>query len=783
MTRTSQAPANPRSGLRTPDHVQPRRRSKVVAWATSRQPFPQRRAVVAVLAIWSLLLLAAVTTLTAAAAPKGGGLGAFAIFDMADNRGIRVSQYELSIDTGQIINPLKIWLAQRLLTGWDIYRYSIGLMAYIVDWTISMSWLSVITAPLQEAATQIRNHVISPSGLAGLMLLLSAAVGGVRMVFGRVGAGLWDIVSALAVATAVSLLLVSPVSAVTGAPLTKVRNTGVAIAAMIDNGGVLAATDINASDAQAKFNAGPVLIDSLVRPAHGLVNYGVNFTADQKCTPTYDQALKAGPYWDPEAAKQREAVAGCDKTLGKYADNAIYTASLGMGVFLVTGFLVGGLILVASALLFIAVMMLAWNLLKLVVTGVIGIGPGDTRGPLIRNACQAAASLVYVGVSIIVLAVILVLIKKSFSAADTAPMVRFLLADVVIIAGLVVVVQTWLAHRRGADSWAQKLMTRMKQTAPKPTIGAKLGSWLKAPAGGEAGKYGDSAGAGPAGGWGGSSSRGMGIGRMLRPITHSNAFQLAKFAGVAAATGGAGAVTGAAATVRGTAKGAQLVAQGARTAHDVHRTYSAVRAGARHATAGPRADAVIDHTIRARSWLHSQTATAASSTAAAAALHLGRNDRAAAEPGPATGAPAHHRSEASSRSRQRIQVEEQLRRLHRPASTAGRPTSGPADPAGTPVSTPAQHRPAHGRAPSTGASQPPAGRAQQHVAAGREQGSGGPGQQPPQPPEADRVPRQPAARVGGIPVTVEAASTAADRISTLVHPRPSTRPPRAEGVQ
>lgn len=766
MTRTSQAPATPRSRLGTRNPVQPRRRSKVVAWATSRKPFPQRHAVVAVLAIWSLLLLAAVTTLTAAAAPKGGGgLGAFAIFDMTDNRGIRVSQYELSIDTGQIINPLKIWLAQRLLTGWDIYRYSIGLMAYIVDWTISMSWLSVITTPLEEAATQIRNHVIGPSGVAGLMLLLSAAVGGVRMVFGRVGAGLWDIVSALAVASAVSLLLVSPVSAVTGAPLTKVRNTGVAIAAMIDNGGVLAATDINASDAQAKLNAGPVLIDSLVRPAHGLVNYGVNFTADQKCTPTYDQALKAGPYWDPEAAKQREAVAGCDKTLGKYADNAIYTASLGMGVFLVTGFLVGGLILVASALLFIAVMMLAWNLLKLVVTGVIGIGPGDTRGPLIRNACQAAASLVYVGVSVIVLAVILVLIKKSFSAADTAPMVRFLLADVVIIAGLVVVVQTWLAHRRGADSWAQKLMTRMKQTAPKPTIGAKVGSWLKAPAGGEAGKYGDFTGAGPAGGWGGSSSRGMGVGRMLRPITHSNAFQLAKFAGVAAATGGAGAVTG-------TVKGAQLVARGARTAHDVHRTYSAVKAGARHATAGPRADAVIDHTIRARSWLHSQTATAASSTAAAAALHLGRNDRTAAEPGPATGAPAHHRSESSSRGRQRIQVEEQLRRLHRPANTAGRPTPSPADSPGTPVNTAARHLATHGPRSSTGDSQPPAGRPQQHTAAAREQGSGRPGQQPSRTHEADRVPRQPAARAGGIPVTVEAASTAADRISTLVHPRP-----------
>lgn len=778
MTRTRQTAASPQVNWRARTGGRSPWRARAATWAVSQRPFPLRHAVVAVAAIWALLLLGAVTTLTAVAAPSGGGLGAFSLFDMTDSRGIRVSQYELSIDTGGLINPLKIWLASRLLTCWDGYRYSVGLMAYIVDWTISMSWVGVITTPLQAAATQIRDHVVNPSGLAGLMLLLSAAAGGLRMVFGRLGAGLWDIVSALAVATAVSLLLVSPVSAVTGGPLTKVRNTGVAVAAMIDNGGVLAGTDINTPGAQAKLNAGPVLIDSLVRPAHGLVNYGVNFTDTQKCTPTYDKALKAGPYWDPEAAEQRKAVAGCDKTLGKYADNAIYTASLGMGVFLVTGFLVGGLILVASALLFIAVMMLAWNLLKLVVTGVIGIGPGDTRGPLIRNACQAAASLIYVGVSVIVLAVILVLIKQSFSAADTAPMLRFLLADVVIVAGLVVVVQTWLAHRRGADSWAQKLMTRMKQTAPKPTIGAKVGSWLKAPAGGEAGKYGDFTGAGPAGGWGGSSSRGMSVGRMLRPITHSNAFQLAKFAGLTAATGGAGAVTATAATVRGTAKGAHLVAEGARTAHDVHRTYSAVKAGARHATAGPRADAAIDHTIRARSWLHDQTATAATNTAAAAVLHLGSKG---SQPGPVTGAPAHHRSEQADRSRQRIQVEEQLRPLPPATGTANRANAGPARPPETPAVT--APRPRRDRTASTiNAPRPAAERPEQRATTTDGRDSRGTGQQQ-RTDRAARASRPSSVTSSGVPISVESASTAADRINTLVHPRPTTRPPRAKDMR
>ena len=157
-------------------------------------------------------------------------------------------------------------------------------------------------------------------------------------------------------------------------------------------------------------------------------------------------------------------------------------------------------------LLFIAVMMLGWSLLKLVITGVIGIGPGDTRGPLIRNALTALTSLLYVGTSTIVLALVLVLIKNAFATDVGNPMARFLLVDVILIGGLVIVIQTWAAHRRGAQSWTDKAMAKFQQTTPKPTVGSRVGSWLKAPAGGEAAKY---------GGLGGDYGDGLG-GRRLR---------------------------------------------------------------------------------------------------------------------------------------------------------------------------------------------------------------------------------------------------------------------------
>ena len=527
--------------------------ARVQSWAQSSTDFPLRRSAVWAVTLMVLVSVGGATTLAAHADPTGGATGWLSAIDVADSKGIRVSQYELSIDPGNVFDTTRLWLSLRLMTAWELYRYGVGLVAYVFDWTLSMTWLNAIVTPLDAAARQIRDQVISPIGLASVMLLISAVVGSIRIVYGKTGRGIWDILSAAIVAAAVAVLLVSPVAAVTGEPLTKVRNAGLGIAAMID-GKNLADTDISGTPDAALLKPAPVLVDAFVRPAHGLINYGVNFTDDQKCTPAYDAALKAGPHFDPGADDQRKKVAGCDKALGEYAEKqSVYAASAGLGLFMLTGLLVAVTILTGCVLLFISVMMLGWSLLKLVITGVIGIGPGDTRGPLIRNALTALASLLYVGTSTIVLALVLVLIKNAFATEVGNPMSRFLLVDVILIGGLVIVIQTWAAHRRGAQSWTDKAMAKFKQTTPKPTIGSRVGGWLKAPAGGEAAKYGglggDAYGAGYGAGGGGAVSP-FGLRRMARPITHSNAFQLARLGVMAGATGGGAALVASKATTR-----------------------------------------------------------------------------------------------------------------------------------------------------------------------------------------------------------------------------------------
>ncbi|HEY5880843.1 MAG TPA: hypothetical protein VIU11_18165 [Nakamurella sp.] len=619
--------------------------------------------------------------LAASADPQGGGSGPFAAVDVADSKGIRVSQYELSIDPGNVFNPFQLWLSMRLMTVWSFYRVTIALVAYVFDWTLSMTWLNAIVTPLDAAASQIRDQLISPIGLAGLMLLISAVVGCIRIVYGKTGRGIWDILSAAIVAAAVAVLLVSPVAAVTGEPLTKVRNTGLGIAAMID-GKNLADTDISGTPDAAQLKPAPVLVDAFVRPAHGLINYGVNFTDDQKCTPAYDQALKAGPHFDPGADDQRKKVAGCDKALGEYAEKqSVYAASFGMGAFVLSGILVGLTVLTACVLLFISVMMLAWSLLKLVITGVIGIGPGDTRGPLIRNALTALTSLLYVGTSTIVLAVILVLIKNAFATDLGNPMARFLLVDVILIGGLVIVIQTWSAHRRGAQSWADKAMAKFQQSTPKPTVGSRVSGWLKAPAGGEAAKYGGLGGDSYGPGGGGVGGSPFGLRRMVRPVTHSNAFQLARLGAIAGATGGGAAlVAGKAATrltarvaahsVTGTVAGARSLAGGAATgahwagvgvrhtadsAQRIHATYTAVRGGSQRATAGPHVDPWITRAVQARALVHRSTAAAA----ADAALAMGPTRGPEISGAPTT---TQHRAEDTQRTSQRTATEHKLTR-------------------------------------------------------------------------------------------------------------------------
>ena len=367
-----------------------------------------------------------------------------------------------------MFDTARLWLSLRLMTAWELYRYGVGLVAYVFDWTLSMTWLNAIITPLDAAARQIRDQVISPIGLASVMLLISAVVGSIRIVYGKTGRGIWDILSAAAVAAAVAVLLVSPVAAVTGEPLTKVRNAGLGIAAMIDGknlGRHRHQRHPRRRPAEAGAGAGRRVRPPRPRPDQ----LRRQLHRRPEMHPRLRRRAQGRPVtstWAPTTSARRSPAA--TRRWGSTPRSSRSTPPPpGSACSCSPALLVGATVLTGCVLLFISVMMLGWSLLKLVITGVIGIGPGDTRGPLIRNALTALASLLYVGTSTIVLALVLVLIKNAFATDVGNPMARFLLVDVILIGGLVIVIQTWAAHRRGAQSWTDKAMAKFKQTHPE----------------------------------------------------------------------------------------------------------------------------------------------------------------------------------------------------------------------------------------------------------------------------------------------------------------------------
>ena len=254
--------------------------------------FSNRRALLLLVGSAAVLLLVGALT-PAVADPTGAGLGAFGLFDMADSHGLR-SPRALGRHR-RITDPLKMFLAQRLLTGWNVYRYSISLMAYLLDWTINMSWLGAITGPLEHISTLLKDKILTPpESLRSCSP--SRRSSAVPMIFGRM-AGLWDIVSACIIAALVTGALASPVAKYTGEPLTKARNVGVSLATMIVNNDD--ASMASPDQQPAQLQVGKILVDAMIRPAHGLVNYGVNFTGGQACTGAYDKALPRRPLLGP----------------------------------------------------------------------------------------------------------------------------------------------------------------------------------------------------------------------------------------------------------------------------------------------------------------------------------------------------------------------------------------------------------------------------------------------------------------------------------------------------
>lgn len=565
-------------------------------------------------------------------ADGGSSVGGLSLFDATDSHGIKISQYELSIDRGGLTDQSRAVLTMLLAFLWDTYRWWIGFLAYVLDWTIGMTWVTWITGPLNAAAVHLRQAVLQPLGATGfsqhgliaLFCMIAGITGGIAVLRGRAGGWVTMITSACVAALAVGVLA-APVIMFAGndsepaKPLRYAQRIGVELGNAATTG-KLSNAAMDSKTTETEPVGGRILVDTFLRPVHQTLNYGASIDQDKSCVGAYDKALKAGPYVD-DAAKARKAVGACNAKYGDYADAPSNSWLFGLQTFGFAAVLLGGVILVFVVLLWFAVICLAWAALQAMFHTVWAIMPGDSRGPLIRDLADIAVSLFYVATGIGLLSVIMELIKTVLQSNAQVPIfAQFIAVDFMLVAALVLLITNYVQHRRGSKTLAKKLTERLKQSVPRPQAGTKTWEWAKQPSP-RAGGAGYGLTTDDKGGLVPIINQGP-----IRRVLDSNGGRLAATAGGLAAGAATGGATLAAKTTMTAGKVAARGAiaagrpggrsyQGART---VQRTYGAIHAGAQHATTGhTRVDATLTHASRAHHHLDNKISEAASQAAAA----------------------------------------------------------------------------------------------------------------------------------------------------------------------
>lgn len=573
----------------------------------------------------------AVLTVPAWAA-GGTSVGGLSLFDATDSHGIRISQYELSIDRGGLTNQPRAVLTMLLTFLWDTYRWWIGFLAYVLDWTIGMTWVTWITGPLNDAAVHLREAVLQPLGATGfnqqglisLFCLIAGVTGGVAVFRGRAGGWVTMITSACVAALAVGVLA-APVVLFAGndsepaKPLRYAQRIGVELGNAATTG-KLSNTSMNSATTPTEPVGGRILVDTFIRPVHQTLNYGASIDQDKRCAGIYDKILKTGPHGDDDD-KARKAVGACNAKYSDYADNPSNSWLFGLQTFEFAALLLGAVILVFVVLLWFAVICLAWAALQAMFHTVWAIMPGDSRGPLLRDLADIVVSLFYVTTGIALLSVIMELIKRVLQSNAKVPIfAQFIAVDFMLVAALVLLIINYVQHRRGSKTLTKKFTDRLKQRLPRPQAGTKTWEWLKQPSA-RSGGAGYSLSSDGKGGLVPIINQGS-----IRRVVNSNGGRLAATAGglaVGAATGGAtlaakGTMTAGKVAAQGTIAAGRTAGRGYQTVRTVQRTYGAIHAAAQHATTGhTRVDAALIRASRAHHHLDNRISDATSQAAAA----------------------------------------------------------------------------------------------------------------------------------------------------------------------
>lgn len=374
--------------------------------------------------------------ISAGPAIAADGTGALGWVTIEDSHGIPITRFgTLSLDRGGITHPGR--LAWSVLTEmvWTVYEIFIVISCWLIDWTLSMDWVTWLATPVMGLGDNLQ-HIVDRFGLTPTLLTITACVACLWMMRGKWVLGIFELFMSMIIASLAIGILANPVHLIAGPDglLTKSRDAGLQIAVGLKNDG-----DVTGDSDQLRNELVAGVADAFLRQPNQIVNYGeVLDGKGSDCVKTYNE--KVGDS-DKDAASDVKDVCDIDTdetgvdpndpSSGLFF-NAIALAPAGFFALLFSAILCGA-VLVAGAFAL-------YQSLKLVVALIAGLLPGGARGSLWMTLAELAISMVTIVFAIVFLSAYLLLLQGIFAstAAGGGGMKAFFIMDLLLVVGLVV---------------------------------------------------------------------------------------------------------------------------------------------------------------------------------------------------------------------------------------------------------------------------------------------------------------------------------------------------------
>lgn len=374
---------------------------------------------------------------------------------LTDSKGVPIEKYTvLPQDRGGWDNWGKSMNGWFLDLFWQMLQYSMVMLIWLLQWTLSFEWVDGLTKPFQDLSTNVQNFTGGINWIP-FALMIAAVVCGIAMVRGKIAGGLMNIVISCLLAVAATGILANPSTMVfgPGGALDQVKQRGGQIAVAVSTDGTQNHGDLTPTKIINQSVVKP-LVDVMLRHPSQLISFGK--ILDGPCSDVFTEKMKAAPTANAGDNSVRDAVAACDPEVATFIKYPF-------GQF-VTAFVVGQavlyLALLAVFLVGVLILTVLWAGYQTVLFGVkllAAIIPTDNRGGVWKTGMDLVVSLALVGASIIFLTLYLKMIVAMSEATKDLGQGQYPVIDILFVGGIIAF---WIIRRKlkkAGESVAERL--------------------------------------------------------------------------------------------------------------------------------------------------------------------------------------------------------------------------------------------------------------------------------------------------------------------------------------